>query len=77
MIEALTSLLLAVGGMFVILCLWVWIQAQVRRRSNGKNPDKDVLEFMVNGCANCTGKGSCHTDDEHEVTQPKGVRSAL
>jgi hypothetical protein len=58
----LLNLLEAVAGMFLVLTLWVSLQAFVRRRSGCKNPDKDVLDFMLNGCGgSCSNKGSCHT----------------
>lgn len=60
----LLNLLRAVGGMFVVLSLWVIVQTAVRRRSGCKNPDKDVLDFMLHGCGGgCAGKGNCHTEN--------------
>jgi hypothetical protein len=57
------NLLKAVGGMFLVLTLWVSIQAFVRRRSGCKNPDKDVLDFMLNGCGgSCSHKANCHSE---------------
>ena len=75
-LQEMGNLLRAAGGMFVVLGIWVLIQALVRRRSGCKNPDKDVLESMVHGCAECRGHGSCHRDEEREADQPAGVRGA-
>ncbi len=59
----LWNLLRAVGGLFAVLCFWVFLQNVVRRRSGCRNPDKDVLDFMLHGCGGgCANKGSCHTD---------------
>ncbi len=65
----LYSLLEAVTGFFVILCLWVYILGVVRRHSGCKNPDKDILDFLLNGCSGstCTGKGLCHPDLKRET----------
>lgn len=66
-LESLTSMLIAAIGMFLILCLWIWIQSIVRRRSGCQNPDKDVLDFMLGGCGGgCSGKGLCHSDLKRE-----------
>lgn len=54
-------------GLFLILASWVSIQSLVRRRSGCKNPDKDVLEFMLHGCGGgCSNKGQCHTPHSQE-----------
>jgi hypothetical protein len=59
------ELVKAISGMFIVLTLWVAIQRFVRRRSGCPNPDKDVLDFMLNGCGGgCSGKGLCHIDSE-------------
>jgi len=55
LLDALFSVLRAAAGMFVVLGVWSLLQAFVRRRSGCRNPDKDVLEFMLHGCC-----GNCH-----------------
>jgi hypothetical protein len=55
-------LLVATGGMFTVLSLWVLVQNRVRRASGCQNPDKDVLEFMLQGCGGgCRNQDSCHS----------------
>ncbi len=67
----LFEFLVAVSGMFLALLLWVGVQDLVRRRSGCRNPDKDVLDFLLNGCGgSCGNKGHCHSAH----TDPGGAR---
>ncbi len=64
MMEMVWEFARAMAGMFVVLGGWILIQGVVRRRSGCKNPNKDVLDFMLHGCSgggHCEGKGGCHS----------------
>jgi hypothetical protein len=66
--SAVIKLVTAVGGMLAVMVLWFGIQSFVRWRS-GCGANKDVLDFMKNGCAGCKGDGACHNrgkEGEHE-----------
>jgi len=68
--EVLLSLAKTVLGIMTVLLVWFGIQAFVRRRS-GCSSQKDVLDFMKNGCAGCKGNGACHNrgkeKEHHEL----------
>jgi hypothetical protein len=68
--EALFSFVKTVLGLMTALLVWFGIQAFVRRRS-GCSSQKDVLDFMKNGCAGCKGNGACHNrgkeKEHHEL----------
>ena len=57
--EALFSLAKTILAFLVVMIVWFGVQAFVRRRS-GCGSHHDVLDFMKNGCAGCTGNGACH-----------------
>ena len=76
--EAITNLLRAVAGMTVVLGLWFALQLFLRKRSGCRNPDKDILDFMLNGCGgggSCGGKGDCHAGKSGD-TEFTGIRGA-
>ena len=66
MMETIWGMAQAMVGMFVVLGIWILVQGVVRRGSGCKNPNRDVLDFMLHGCSgngggNCNGKGGCHS----------------
>ncbi|MBL8237927.1 MAG: hypothetical protein JNM66_10940 [Bryobacterales bacterium] len=75
--EAVSDLARAMAGMAAVLGAWFALQLFLRKRSGCRNPDKDILDFMLNGCGGggCGGKGECHskkTGDAHI----SGIRGA-
>jgi hypothetical protein len=42
----------AAGGFFVVMSVWLGIQAFARRKS-GCARDRDMLDYMLHGCGNC------------------------
>jgi hypothetical protein len=63
MLQTLLKMAAAIAGMFVVLGIWAYIQDVVRRRSGCRNPNKDVLDFMLHGCGGgCHSEGSCHSE---------------
>lgn len=65
MTQILLRMAAAIVGMFAVMSLWVYIQTIVRRRSGCRNPNKDVLDFMLGGCGGgCHGDGNCHTSEK-------------
>ena len=54
----LWNLLTAVLGMFIVMGVWLVIQAAARGQS-ACGQDEDVLEHMAHGCGGCKGGGSC------------------
>lgn len=67
-LDAFWTLLRSSIGMFLILSIWILIQRFVRHSSGCQNPDKDVLDFMLNGCgSSCSSKGLCHSDPKRET----------
>ena len=63
LLDALYQFLGVVCGMFAIFGGWLGIQYFVRRRSGCRNPNKDMLDYLLNGCGggSCQSNGSCHT----------------
>ena len=58
MLNALFDVLKAALGFMIVLSAWIGIQAFVRSRSScGK--DRDMLDFMLNGCGGCANKATC------------------
>lgn len=66
---ALLDVVKAAAGMFAVMSVWIGIQAFVRRRSRCGR-DRDMLEFMLNGCGGCSNAGICtrkgKDEDRHE-----------
>ena len=58
MLDALFDVLKAALGFFTVLAIWVGIQAYARRRA-GCGRDRDMLEFMLNGCGGCANRENC------------------
>ena len=69
--EALFDLAKAMLGMLTVMVLWFGVQGFIRRRSSGCSSNRDVLDFMKNGCAGCKGNGACHKrgkeQEHHEL----------
>jgi hypothetical protein len=57
-LNALFELLNVVAGFLVVMSVWLGIQAFVRRRS-GCGKDRDMLDFMLNGCGGCANGATC------------------
>ena len=55
----------AVGGFLTVMICWFAFQNFIRRRS-GCGSNKDVLDFMKNGCAGCKGNGACHNREKEK-----------
>jgi hypothetical protein len=62
-IGALFGVLKAAGGFFVVMSVWLGIQAFARRKS-GCARDRDMLDYMLHGCANCLHGGNCDKSKE-------------
>lgn len=79
-LEGIGSLLRAVAGMFIVLGVWAAVQGLARRRSGCKNPDKDLLDYMLHGCGGeCGGKDGCHSSQPAgriDGIETKGIRGA-
>ena len=76
--DALLDLARAMAGMAVVLGGWFALQMFLRKRSGCQNPDKDILDFMLNGCGgggSCGGKGGCHSSKAGN-TKISGIRGA-
>jgi len=58
MIDLLLDVLRAAAGFFIVLGIWLGIQAFVRSRSTCGR-DRDMLDFMLNGCGGCANKATC------------------
>jgi hypothetical protein len=58
MLYALFDILKAALGFLTVLTIWLAIQAFARRRS-GCGRDRDMLEFMLNGCGGCANRENC------------------
>jgi|HubBroStandDraft_6_1064221.scaffolds.fasta_scaffold354415_2 hypothetical protein len=61
--EALLSVIKATAGFFIVMAVWLAIQAFARRR-NGCAPDRDMLDYMLHGCGNCLHGGNCEKSKE-------------
>ena len=66
------ELLKAMVGIGLVMGLWFALQALVRRRT-ACAADRDVLEYMVHGCAGCHGSGNCR-NSRHEENVEKEER---
>ena len=58
MIGVLLGVLKAAAGFFVVMAVWLGIQAFARRRG-GCARDRDMLDYMLHGCGNCLHGGHC------------------
>ena len=76
--DAVGDLARAMAGMGIVLGGWFALQLFLRKRSGCRNPDKDILDFMLNGCGgsgSCGGKGECHSKKTGDA-QFTGIRGA-
>jgi hypothetical protein len=62
-IGALLNVLKAACGFFIVMSVWLGIQAFARRRS-GCARDRDMLDYMLYGCATCLHGGNCDKSKE-------------
>lgn len=58
--DALITLIKAVAGFAVVFGVFILVQAFIRKES-GCGADKDPLDYMPHGCANCSRRkaGQC------------------
>ena len=52
--ETLFTLAKTVAGFAAILGVWILVQMYIRRQSGCVSRDKDLLDYMPHGCANCS-----------------------
>ncbi len=62
-IDALLSVLKAAAGFFIVMAVWLGIQGYARRKT-GCAKDRDMLDYMLHGCANCLHGGNCEKSKE-------------
>lgn len=62
-IGILLSVLRAAAGFFIVMAVWLGIQAFARRRG-GCARDRDMLDYMLHGCGNCLHGGNCEKSKE-------------
>ena len=62
-VDAVLSVLKAAAGFFIVLAVWLGIQAFARRKS-GCARDRDMLDYMLHGCGNCLHGSSCGKSKE-------------
>jgi hypothetical protein len=57
----------AVAGFGVVLGLFIAVQYFIRRQSGCANANKDLLDYMPHGCANCSrsADGKCRRNRMH------------
>lgn len=63
LIFALVSALKAAAGFFIVMAIWLGIQAFARKRS-GCASDRDMLDYMLHGCGNCLHGNTCEKSKE-------------
>ncbi len=59
----LYHLLIAVGGIFLMMGAWLGLQLWERQQSSCTNQNSDLLKHRM-GCLGCMLKGHCHTKDD-------------
>jgi hypothetical protein len=64
-IDALFDVLRVAGGFLTVMVVWIAIQAFVRRKSSCGR-DRDMLDFMLNGCGACANKSACSHKKGHQ-----------
>jgi hypothetical protein len=57
-LNAFLDVLNVAAGFFVVLSIWLGIQTFVRRRTSCGR-DRDMLDFMLNGCGGCANRATC------------------
>ncbi|MCC6487923.1 MAG: hypothetical protein IT364_10525 [Candidatus Hydrogenedentes bacterium] len=55
----LSTLITCVGGLVVIMLLWLAVQVFVRRQTPEANPDCDLLRGVIHDCGGCGHSASC------------------
>jgi hypothetical protein len=63
LVSALLNVVVVAAGFFVVMSIWLGIQAYARRRG-GCAKDRDMLDYMLNGCASCRKGGNCSSSKE-------------
>jgi hypothetical protein len=68
--ETLIALAKTVAGFAVVLGVWILVQMYIRRHSGCVSRDKDLLDYMPHGCANCSRSksGQCSRTRGNAVT---------
>jgi hypothetical protein len=71
LIDAVLGILKASAGFFIVIGIWLGIQAFARKK-NGCAPNRDMLDYMLHGCGNCLHGGNCDKSKERAriVTGP-------
>jgi hypothetical protein len=68
------SVLKAAAGFFIVMAVWLGIQAFARKRS-GCARDRDMLDYMLHGCGNCLHGNTCEkSKDRARIVSEPGVR---
>ncbi|MCC6694085.1 MAG: hypothetical protein IT365_00515 [Candidatus Hydrogenedentes bacterium] len=55
----LSTFITCVGGLIVIMLLWLAVQVFVRQHTPEADPDCDLLEDVIHDCGGCGHAGSC------------------
>ena len=63
LIDAVLGILKASAGFFIVIGIWLGIQAFARKK-NGCAPDRDMLDYMLHGCGGCLHGGNCDKSKE-------------
>ncbi len=63
MLSPILDVLKAAVGFLVVIGFWLAIQAYARRQS-GCARDRDMLDYLLNGCGGCTRGGNCNSSKE-------------
>jgi hypothetical protein len=63
LIAAVLGVLKAAAGFFIVMAIWLGIQAFARKRG-GCARDRDMLDYMLHGCGNCLHGNTCEKSNE-------------
>ena len=63
LIDAVLGILKASAGFFIVIGIWLGIQAFARKK-NGCAPNRDMLDYMLHGCGNCLHGNTCEKSKE-------------
>lgn len=64
--DIVLSVVKASAGFFIVMAVWLGIQAFARRRG-GCARDRDMLDYMLHGCGNCLHGGNCEKSKERSL----------
>lgn len=68
-LETLVEVVRVALGILLVLAAWLGLQAWLRRKSACRG-DRDVLDFMLNGCGGCQNGGVCRRRSEEDHHEP-------